>query len=120
MRHHRATPYTFRDRGYMPAPVSHITGLLMAVTLPLVSGCSVVLRERWDAARAVDDMRDYGVTYTGGATVFIQELADAVEAAGLDALPLVVRLQPRRQCDPVRRGRAGRGPRVPTAARRTG
>ena len=57
MRHHRATPYTFRDRGYMPAPVSHITGLLMAVTLPLVSGCSVVLRERWDAARAVDDMR---------------------------------------------------------------
>ena len=88
MRHHRATPYTFRDRGYMPAPVSHITGLLMAVTLPLVSGCSVVLRERWDAPRAVDDMQRYGVTYTGGATVFIQELADAVEAAGLDALPL--------------------------------
>jgi acyl-CoA synthetase len=88
MRHQRATPYTFRDRGYMPAPVSHITGLLMAVTLPLVSGCSVVLAERWDAARAVDDLRDYGVTYTGGATVFIQELADAVEAAGLDALPL--------------------------------
>jgi acyl-CoA synthetase len=72
----------------MPAPVSHITGLLMAVTLPLVSGCSVVLRERWDAARAVEDMRGYGVTYTGGATVFIQELADAVEAAGLEALPL--------------------------------
>jgi acyl-CoA synthetase len=88
MRHHRATPYTFRDRGYMPAPVSHITGLLMAVTLPLVSGCSVVLAERWDAARAVDDMRRYGVTYTGGATVFIQELADAVEAAGLDTFPL--------------------------------
>ena len=42
MRHHRATPYTFRDRGYMPAPVSHITGLLMAVTLPLVSGCSTM------------------------------------------------------------------------------
>jgi acyl-CoA synthetase len=88
MRHQRATPYTFRDRGYMPAPVSHITGLLMAVTLPLVSGCSVVLRERWDATRAVDDMRRFGVTYTGGATVFIQELADAVEAAGLEALPL--------------------------------
>ena len=99
IRHHRATPYTFRDRGDMPAPVSHITGLLMAVTLPLVSGCSVVLRERWDAARAVDDMRDYGVTYTGGATVFIQELADAVEAAGLDRAPAHVRLQPRRERD---------------------
>jgi len=87
-RHQRAAPYTFRDRGYMPAPVSHITGLLMAVTLPLVSGCSVVLRERWDAARAVDDMRRHGVTYTGGAAVFIQELVAAVEAAGLDAFPL--------------------------------
>ncbi len=87
-RHQRATPYTFRDRGYMPAPVSHITGLLMAVTLPLISGCSVLLAERWDAARAVDDMRRHGVTYTGGAAVFIQELVDAVEAAGVDAFPL--------------------------------
>src|SRR4029077_3368401 len=34
-----------------------------------------------------DDMRRYGVTYTGGATVFIQELSDAVVAAGLDSLP---------------------------------
>jgi acyl-CoA synthetase (AMP-forming)/AMP-acid ligase II len=88
MRHQRATPYTFRDRGYMPAPVSHITGLLMAVTLPIISGCSVLLAERWDAARAVDDMRRYGVTYTGGAAVFIQELVAAVEAAGLDSFPL--------------------------------
>jgi len=87
-RHQRATPYTFRDRGYMPAPVSHITGLLMAVTLPLISGCSVLLAERWDAARAVDDMRRHHVTYTGGAAVFIQELVDAVEAAGLDRFPL--------------------------------
>jgi acyl-CoA synthetase len=89
IRHQRATPYTFRDRGYMPAPVSHITGLLMAVTLPLISGCSVLLAERWDAARAVDDMRRHGVTYTGGATVFIQELVEAVDAAGLDSFPLV-------------------------------
>jgi acyl-CoA synthetase len=87
-RHQRATPYTFHDRGYMPAPVSHITGLLMAVTLPLISGCSVLLAERWDAARAVDDMRRAGVTYTGGAAVFIQELVAAVEAAGLDSFPL--------------------------------
>jgi len=88
MRHVRAVPYTFRDRGYMPAPVSHITGLLMAVTLPLVSGCSVLLAERWDAPKAVDDMVRHGVTYSGGAAVFIQELVDAVDAAGMGALPL--------------------------------
>lgn len=87
-RHARAVPYTFRDRGYMPAPVSHITGLLMAVTLPLVSGCSVLLAERWDAPKAVTDMVQHGVTYSGGAAVFIQELVDAVDAAGMDAFPL--------------------------------
>ena len=88
LRHARAVPYTFRDRSYMPAPVSHATGLLMAVTLPLVSGCSVVLAERWDAAQAVDDVVRHGVTFSGGAAVFIQELVDAVDAAGLASLPL--------------------------------
>ena len=88
LRHVRAVPYTFRDRAYMPAPVSHVTGLLMAVTLPLMSGCSVVLADRWDAAQAVDDIVRHGVTYSGGAAVFMQELADAVEAAGLGSLPL--------------------------------
>jgi acyl-CoA synthetase (AMP-forming)/AMP-acid ligase II len=87
-RHLRAVPYTFRDRGYMPAPVSHITGLLMAVTLPLVSGCSVLLAERWDAPKAVADMARFGVTYSGGATVFIQELVEAVDAAGLPSFSL--------------------------------
>jgi acyl-CoA synthetase len=88
LRHVRAVPYTWRDRGYMPAPVSHATGLLMAVTLPLMSGCAAVLAERWDAGQAVADIRRHGVTYSGGAEVFIRELVAAVEAAGLDALPL--------------------------------
>ncbi len=65
MRHVRAVPYNFRDRAYMPAPVSHITGMLMAVTLPLMSGCSVLLADRWDAPKAVADMTRYGVTYSG-------------------------------------------------------
>ncbi len=88
MRHVRATPVTFFDRSYMPAPVSHVTGLLMAVTLPLVSGCSIVLAERWDAAQAVEDFRHHGVTFSGGAAVFIQELVEAVGAAGLESFPL--------------------------------
>ena len=88
MRHARVVPYTFRDRSYMPAPVSHVTGLLMAVTLPLVSGCSIVLAERWDAAQAVDDFIRHGVTFSGGAAVFIQELVEAIGAAGLSSFPL--------------------------------
>ncbi|MBO0729409.1 MAG: AMP-binding protein [Acidimicrobiaceae bacterium] len=88
LRHVRAVPYTWKDRGYMPAPVSHVTGLMMALLIPLVSGCSVVLAERWDAGQAVDDIRAHGVTYTAGAQVFLQELVAATEAAGLEALPL--------------------------------
>ena len=88
MRHARAVPYTFRDRGYMPAPVSHITGLLMAVSLPLVSGCSVLIAERWDAPKAVTDMVRHRVTYSGGAAVFIEELVDAIEASGMESFRL--------------------------------
>jgi acyl-CoA synthetase len=88
LRHVRAVPYSWKDRGYMPAPVSHATGLLMAVTIPLVSGCSAVLADRWDAERAVADINRHHVTYSAGAEVFIRELVAAVEAAGLDALPL--------------------------------
>ena len=109
MRHARAVPYTFRDRGYMPAPVSHITGLLMAVTLPLVSGCSVLLAERWDAAKAVADIVRHGVTYSGGAAVFIQELVDAVDAAGHGRAAARMWVQLRWQRDPVRAGAAVRG-----------
>ena len=47
-----------------------------------------MLADRWDPARAVQDIRRQGVTYSGGAEVFIRELVDAVEAAGLDSLPL--------------------------------
>lgn len=88
LRHARAVPYTWRDRGYMPAPISHATGLLMAVTVPMVSGCSAVLADRWDAEQAVADIRRHGVTYSAGAEVFIRELIGAVEAAAIGALPL--------------------------------
>lgn len=88
LRHVRAVPYTWRDRGYMPAPVSHATGLLMAVSIPMVSGCAAVLADTWDAEQAVADIQRHRVTYSAGAEVFIRELVAAVEAAGLQSLPL--------------------------------
>ena len=72
----------------MPAPLAHATGLLMAIAIPLYTGCSVVLRDRWDAELAVDDMLRCGVTCSGGATVFVQELLGAIGARGLAGLPL--------------------------------
>jgi acyl-CoA synthetase len=84
----RSVAYGWDDRSYMPAPVAHATGMLMAIAIPLYTGCSVVVRDRWDPEVAVDDMRRCRVTYSGGATVFVQELLGALAARRLAELPL--------------------------------
>jgi acyl-CoA synthetase len=77
----------WEDVAYMAAPLQHITGVLNAMTIPLMVGACAVIAERWDPERAVRDMARYGVTYSAGATVFLQELTEAARAAGL-RLPL--------------------------------
>ncbi|MCW2914491.1 MAG: coA-dependent ligase [Actinomycetia bacterium] len=77
----------WEDVAYMAAPLQHITGVLNAMTIPLLVGACAVIAERWDPERAVRDMARYGVTYSAGATVFLQELTEAARAAGL-RLPL--------------------------------
>ncbi|HVU73422.1 MAG TPA: AMP-binding protein [Mycobacteriales bacterium] len=69
------------DVSYMPAPLQHITGLLNAITIPALSGACSVLAERWAPDRAVMDMQRHQVTWTAGATVFLEELSAAAEAA---------------------------------------
>jgi acyl-CoA synthetase len=84
----RAQAYGWDDRSYMPAPVAHATGLLSAVATPIYTGSSVVLRDHWDAERALDDMAHYRVTFSSGAAVFIQELLAAMAARGQARLDL--------------------------------
>jgi acyl-CoA synthetase (AMP-forming)/AMP-acid ligase II len=78
---------SWEDVAYMAAPLQHITGVLNAMTIPLLVGASTVLAERWDADEAVQDMKRRRVTWTAGATVFLQELTDAARAARVH-LPL--------------------------------
>jgi acyl-CoA synthetase len=80
--------YTWRDRSYMPAPLAHATGLLSGVAIPIITGSSVVLRDRWDADRAIDDVLTHGVTFSAGAAVFMQELLAALDARGIARLDL--------------------------------
>jgi acyl-CoA synthetase (AMP-forming)/AMP-acid ligase II len=75
------------DVGYMAAPLQHITGLLNAMTIPLLVGACAVLAERWEPSRAVQDIMAHQVTYSAGATVFLQELTDAARDARIQ-LPL--------------------------------
>jgi len=71
---------TVPDVMLMPSPVTHITGYLYALELPLVSGLPVVLMERWNADIALDLIDLHRATITIGATPFLQELVEAAEA----------------------------------------
>jgi acyl-CoA synthetase (AMP-forming)/AMP-acid ligase II len=77
----------WEDVAYMAAPLQHITGLLNAMTIPLLVGARAVLAERWDPTRAVQEIVTHHVTYSAGATVFLQELTDAARDARV-RLPL--------------------------------
>ena len=59
----------------MPSPLSHITGYLYGIQLPITLGAKAVLMESWDVAQAADLIEKHGVTFTIGATPFLQELA---------------------------------------------
>ncbi|MDT7768191.1 MAG: cyclohexanecarboxylate-CoA ligase, partial [Mycobacterium sp.] len=78
---------SWEDVAYMAAPLQHITGVLNAMTIPLLVGASAVLADRWEADVAVADIMRHRVTYSAGATVFLQELTDAARAARV-RLPL--------------------------------
>src|SRR5918996_3004715 len=54
------------DRSYMPAPIAHATGLLSCIAVPLFTGSSTVIRDGWDADRAIDDIARYGGTTSAG------------------------------------------------------
>ncbi|GAA4232718.1 acyl-CoA synthetase [Streptosporangium album] len=88
LRSSRMMPTGWTDRSYMPAPVAHATGMLSAIAVPLFTGSSIVLRDRWDAEQAIDDIARYAVTSSAGAAVFIQELLDALDGRGMDRLAL--------------------------------
>jgi acyl-CoA synthetase (AMP-forming)/AMP-acid ligase II len=70
------------DAILMPSTVGHITGYLYGIQLPITLGCPVVLMDVWDAQQALDLIEHYRITFTLGATPFLQELARAAREWG--------------------------------------
>ena len=70
----------------MPSPVSHITGLMMAVLAPPLLGAPCVLMDVWDPARARDLIEAEQCRFTCGATPFLQGLLDAYPEGEASAL----------------------------------
>ena len=78
---------SWEDSSYMAAPLQHVTGVLNAMTIPLLTGACAIIAERWSPEQAARDIAACRVTWTAGATVFLQELTEAARDAGL-RLPL--------------------------------
>jgi acyl-CoA synthetase (AMP-forming)/AMP-acid ligase II len=63
----------------MPSTLCHVTGYLYGIQMPITLGIPVVLMDVWNAAAAADLVDRHGVTFTIGATPFLQELAQFSE-----------------------------------------
>jgi acyl-CoA synthetase (AMP-forming)/AMP-acid ligase II len=70
------------DVVWMPSPVGHSTGFNFGLRLALYHGLPLVLQDRWDAAVAVDLVRDHRCTYTLAATTFLQDMVDELTRRG--------------------------------------
>ncbi len=76
------------DVCFMASPVSHATGFLHGVVLTLTTGGQLSLLDIFTAAAAVEQMLRDNITWTMGATPFLNETTQELKArgAGLSAL----------------------------------
>ncbi|WP_314035751.1 AMP-binding protein [Dietzia sp. CH92] len=75
---------TERDVIFNPSPVTHITGVNCALTLPFVLGATVVLQDVWDSRVALRAIRDEGASFMIFATPFLRGLLEAARETGLE------------------------------------
>ena len=69
------------DTAFMASPVSHATGFLHGVVMTLTTGGSLSLLDLFAGPAAVKQMRDHRCTWTMGATPFLSDVSDALEAS---------------------------------------
>lgn len=59
---------------FMPSPLGHITGLLFGIVLPILADGRVVLLDRWNPAKAVEQVESHACSFSVGATPFLSGL----------------------------------------------
>ncbi|MDQ3092651.1 MAG: AMP-binding protein [Actinomycetota bacterium] len=72
----------------MPSPVAHVSGLLYGVLLPIWLGATSVLMPRWDPGRFLELVESERGTFSGGATPFLQGVADHPDLSCFDTSSL--------------------------------
>jgi cyclohexanecarboxylate-CoA ligase len=70
------------DRVFMPSPLTHITGLVYGMLMPLLMDGDAVLLDVWDPAHAVQVVERHGCTVCVGATPFLSGLVEEYRRLG--------------------------------------
>lgn len=84
----KSLDYTSADVQFGPSPVTHSTGLVTSVVLPLLAGARSYLMEAWDPAEGLRKIEEHGCTAAVTATPFLQMLMAAYDPAKHDASSL--------------------------------
>lgn len=81
----RSVDYTDRDVQFGPSPITHSTGLVTSVVMPLIAGAKSYLMEAWDPQEGLNRIEQYGCTAAVTATPFLQMLMAAYDPTKHDA-----------------------------------
>jgi acyl-coenzyme A synthetase/AMP-(fatty) acid ligase len=76
--------YTDQDVQFGPSPITHSTGIVTSVLLPLVSGASSHLMEVWEPKEGLRRVKEHGCTVTVTATAFLEMMMAAYDPAEHD------------------------------------
>lgn len=77
--------YTDRDVQFGPSPVTHTTGLVTSIILPLLFGAGTHLMERWDPEAALQHIERFRCTGTVNASTFLHGILGAYDPQRHDA-----------------------------------
>ncbi|WP_034712317.1 AMP-binding protein [Intrasporangium chromatireducens] len=76
---------TTQDVQFGPSPVTHTTGLVTSVIVPLIRGSQSHIMQSWEPRLGLDQIREHGCTITVNATTFLQMALDAYDPEVHDA-----------------------------------
>ncbi|WP_134668295.1 MULTISPECIES: AMP-binding protein [unclassified Amycolatopsis] len=84
----KSVQYTEDDVQFGPSPVTHSTGLVTSVVLPLLAGASSHFMEAWEPEEGLQRIAKHGCTAAVTATPFLQMLTAAHDSDRHDASSL--------------------------------
>jgi cyclohexanecarboxylate-CoA ligase len=80
--------YSDSDVQFGPSPVTHTTGLVTSVLVPLLNGAATHLMAEWEPVNGLAEIARYGCTQAVTATTFLQMLLAAYDPARDDVSSL--------------------------------